>query len=607
MADQEDLSKPKTESEKVQFWQERINIAKKELEDWRQKSGADRFIDEYNGKWQIYFQGLRGKIPVPPINRVFAFVQTDLSNIYNRDPYISVNPKAGTVRAAKLWEVLLNYDWRELKVKAELESEYIDKDLVGYGFHKTGYSAQTEGSGELLKLTSEKFYSSKVDWKDVVWNLGAKKVPDDCTWMAQRITRPLYYWRSRYKAAKGMEGIKSPEISDDTYKNSAYKDDIKVGIAWEIWDSESKQILLVGEDLKHKWLAPSRPWPEYQDEFPFLMYWDYESPNNNRPQSAIASWEHMILSEMVLTAQAINHSKRWNRQLFVNAGAIDEGSLDKFERGDDGAIIINNGQGKLDENMKFADFGQMPVDFYILIDRLRAIQDEINGQPAIDRGGTTKTPSRTIGELNLVAEGSKGRTSRKQDRFETHIENIARHMMAHRKANFDFEEVVKVIGETPEEVVKSLGNAFDPVTQTVRITPQDIQGEFDVEVKAGSTLPLNKETKMQILEIIITNLARVQSVGVSPLMNVAITEMLEGFDIKSLKEAWVAEQQVAQQRQRIQGAQTYAESQKAESQAKKNIASAEKISTESDVQLATTIDELINKQDENELSKLPQR
>ena len=220
------LATPKTEPERVAFWLDRVTVSKKALESWAKESGAERFIEEYNGKWSLFLNGLRGKIPVPPINDVFSYVQADLANTYNRDPYISVNPKAGTVLGAKLWEALINYDWRELKVKEEIEPEIIDKDLVGYAFHKVGYAPETEGTGDQLKIANERYFSMRVDWRDMVWNLGSKNPPKDCIWMAQRITRPLTQVKSKYKAAAKLEGVQMPEVDKLTYDNALYKDDI---------------------------------------------------------------------------------------------------------------------------------------------------------------------------------------------------------------------------------------------------------------------------------------------------------------------------------------------------------------------------------------------
>jgi len=588
----ETLEKPKTESEKASLWMDRVTVAKKSMEDWATESGAERFIEEYNGKFSVFFQGLKGRITVPPINKIFAYVQSDLASTYNRDPWISVNPKAGTVLGAKLWEVLLNYDWRELKVKEEVESEIIDKDLVGDGFHKTGYAPETEGSGETLKIKRERFYSMRVDWRDLVWNLGAKNPPKDCQWMAQRIVRPLEEVRKKYPAAKKLEGVQSSEVDKKAYENALYKDDLKVAVMWEVWDAQSMQIYLLAEGLQDKYLDKPKPWPDYMDEFPFLMYWDYAAPGKPRHMSAIAPWEHQVLEEMVILASAVNHVKRWNRQMIVTHGSISSDALDKYERGDDGAIIENTGSGKLDENVKILDYGQLPTDFYLILDRIGAIQRDVNGQPEFLRGGITRTPSRTIGELQEVKEGAKGRQDRKIDRLETHLENIARHMLANRKANFDFEEVVKITGEAPEEVIKALGNLFDPMTQTVRIRPEDILGEYDVEIKAGSTLPLDKETKMKVLEIVLQSLASAPPGG-SPLMDATIEEILDGFDIKKLKQAYAEERQMRMEEMKRKSQEVGADEVKARSQAAKNMASAEKIATDSDLAMATTIKDLV--------------
>jgi hypothetical protein len=600
------LPTPKTEPEKVSFWLERINVAKKSLEAWTKESGADRFVDEYNGKFEIFLNGLRGKIPVPPINDVFSYVQSDVAYTYNRDPYISINPKAGSVRGAKLWEVLLNYDWRELKVKDEVEPEIIDKDLVGYGWHKVGYAPETEGTGDLLKIKNEKFYSMRVDWKDMVWNIGSKTPPKDCVWIAQRIIRPLFEVKQKYGAAAAkLEGVQCPEVDKDTYNNALYKDDIKVAVMWEVWDAESHERMLLAEGLLERFLEKPKPWPPYMDEFPFLMYWDIHAPGKTRPMSAIAPWEHQVLEKMVIMAAAVNHVKRWNRQMMVTAGAISSQALDQYERGDDGAVIENNGTGKLDENVKILDYGQLPTDFYMMIDRISAIQNNTSRMPEFLQGGVTKTSSRTIGELQEMKAGAKGAIDRRIDRFETHLENIARHMLAQRKANFDFEEVVKIVGETPEEVIKELGDLYDPITRQVSVRPEDIMGEYDVEIKAGSTLPLDKETKMKTLEIVLQALMAVPPGTTSPMLNAVVSEMLDGFDIKSLKEAWVAQEQQAQEQKQMQQEEVSADSQKATSQAEKNLASAEKIRTDSDIQMATTIADLVGVNGKEKDNRVP--
>jgi len=562
-----------TTAKEVSLWHERIGMAKKSLEDWAEQSGANRFEKEYKGDYGIMFHTRLKKVPIPPINEVFAYVQADIATTYNRDPHISVNAEAGTTKGAALWEVILNYYWRKLKTKEEIEHEIMDKDLIGYGWHKVGYNAQKNS-----------IYSNYLNWRDVIWNIAAKRPPEDCYWMAQRIILPLEDVKEMFPKAKGLEGVPNPDIDKDAYKKTAYKDDIKVAILWEVWDKRKKQICLLAEGLKDKYLEDPKPWPEYQTDFPFLMYWDFLVPNSSRPMSAIAPWEAQILEEMVIMGSAVNHVKRWNRQAFVKNGQIDDNALDKYERGDDGAIINYAGDSA---DIKFADFGQLPTDFYLIMDRLQSIKRNINGQPEFARGGVTKTNTRTIGELQLMEQGTKGRQGRKIDRLETHLENIARQMKMNLEANFDLEQVIKITGDLPDKIIEALGKNFDPQTGEVKFTTDEIKGEYDVDIKAGSTLPLDRQHKTQILEMVLNTVGQAVASGnvLSPFMHELIQEILEEYDIKGLREAYaaeVSEKAIAAQEKKNQQS---VEDQKTQAEAQKRIAQSEQIKVDTQLEI----------------------
>lgn len=571
---------PMDEAKEVALWHDRISISNKAAEAWADDSGAKRFVKEYKGDYGIVFQTRLKKVPVPPINEVFSYVQSDIASVFNRDPYLAVNAKAGTVKGAALWEVILNYYWRILKTKEEMEYEIIDKDLVGFGWHKVGMAAQSIGNDDELKV-DQKLYSKYLSWKDVVWNIGSKRPGVDSQWMAQRIVWPLDDIKAKFpNTAQGLEGSPNPEVNEDTYKKSAYKDDIKVGVMWEIWDLRAKKVRLVAEGLKDRYLEPPKDWPDYLPEFPFQMYWDFANPGSSRPMSSIAPWEPQILEKMVLMGSAINHAKRWNRQAFVKNGTIDDNALDKYERGDDGAIIVYNGEAA---DLKFADFGQLPTDFYLLMDRLDATMRNINGQPEFAKGGVTKTTTRTVGELQLIQQGNQSRQSRKVDRLETHCENIARHLMFHLKANFDFEEVARITGEVPQEIIEALGENFDPATNSVRFTPQEIEGEYDVDVKAGSTLPLDKQTRVQMMETILQSIAPIADRPMSNFMATLISGILKDYDIKSLDLAFQADLKAQQEKAQQEQGQQSVEDQKTQAETAKRAAQAQQIQVETEI------------------------
>lgn len=575
-----DDKEPKNTQEWVKLWHERISLAKQGNDDWFRSSGADRITEEYNGKFKIFSNLLKGRIPVPPINTIWAYVQTDIATTFNRDPHISVNPKSGTVLGAKLWETILNYYWKRLRVKEEVEPEIIDKDLCGYAWHKVGYEVESDGAGEELKIESERLYSARVDPKDIVWNFGAKNPPYDCMWMAQRIVKPLKYIQDKYPKAKGLKGVPCPEIDQNQYEKATFKDDISVAVIWEVWDGYAKERFLIAEGLNDDYLDDPRPWPEYMDEYPFLYYWDFLAPGQSRPMSAIAPWEPQVHEEMVLMAAAVNHHKRWNRQSIIKTGFLDPTELDKLERGDDCGYLLANGTGSVQDNVVQLDWGTMPVDYYMLIDRLKAIRNDVSGQAEFMRGGVTKTTTRTEGELQLMAQGAKGRVDRRIDRFETHLENIARHMMYHLKANFDFEEAVYISGVPPEGIIEILGDRFDPVTGKVTFTPKEIEGDYEAEVKSGSTMPLNRENKINLLQNVMHTLGQLNQGNAGPFLRTVIKELLDEFDMKSLKLAEAEELDAQQKAAQAQAQEGDAMAIKARTQGAKNAMQAQKISAD---------------------------
>lgn len=578
---------PMTEADEVGLWQQRVLYSKNDSEQWAKTSGAERFCEEYKGKFRdmSYKNRSGAAVAIAPINHVFAYVQTDLAVMNNRYPYVTVNPtKKATVMAAKIRETWINYKIRELKLQEELDLELMDKDLVGFGWHKTGVQMNSEGTGEQLKIHEQKLYSMRVDWRDVFWNLASKRPPYDCQWMAQRIVRPLDDLKARYPNAANLEGTMDKSIDPKVYGESKYKDDLKYGTMYEIWDARSKRILKIADGLKDKWLEDPVPWPAYFDEFPFLMAADFLVPGEPRPLSAIAPVEEQIKDEMFVMAQAVNHVKRWNRQMIVPQGTfMDENMLDKFEQGIDGSILTTSAKVERDQVIML-DFGQLPADYYMILDRLREIINMTTGQPGIEQGTVTKTQSRTLGELQMVKLGAKSRTDRRVANFQCHLKNIARQMMMHMEGNLDLPEMFQVVDETPDVVIQALGGTFDPLTRTVSFTPEQIKGEFEIDIQAGSTLPLDKQTRMQVLDSILQSLGQAATQGInSAFIREIVMEMLEDFQMKGLEVAFAQDAQAAQAAQQAQAESQQTEDQKVAAETAKRFAQAKEVSANAEV------------------------
>ena len=266
----------------------------------------------------------KGRIKAPAINEVFAFVQSDIAALYFRDPYITVRPtKGATVRGAAIVEAAINHYMRALDVKEEIESQMLDADLVGHGWNKDGYFVESEGDGESAQIKSEGMYSMKVSWRDIFFNVGSRRPPDDCVWIAHRIIRPLNEVKKRFPGTADLKGAVHPHLQEADYQQASWKDDIEYTTLYEVWDTETRAYFLIAEGLDSYLMKP-RPWPEYYKDFPFSMLWWYECPDDPYPINPIAPQEPQILEEIKLFAQALNHVKRWNRQMLIKGNVMSE-------------------------------------------------------------------------------------------------------------------------------------------------------------------------------------------------------------------------------------------------------------------------------------------
>jgi len=573
--------KPKNEKEEVKQWLDRVNVARRYRDRIQEDLGVNRFTKEYMGNYDVRL----GNIQVPPINDVYAYTQSLISALSNKEPYIAVNArKTGTIKGAKILEVALNYYWRELKIKEENELELMDVTLAGDAWHKTGYSAQSVGSGETMKLKDEKIYSNRVSFKDIVYNIGSRKAPWDCQWMAQRIVRPTKDVADEYDIPPSkLKGGPHPALNESEFKSANFKSDLNFSTLWEIWDSREQKIRLVAEGYE-KYLKKPTNWPDYVDEFPFDNLWFNAIVDESFHMPDIKPWEPQILEKIKVLAMILNHMKRWNRQLIVRKGAIDVQDMDKFEKGIDGSIVEVNvaSSESINNVMTAATYAPLPPEIWTLLNKLDEIAANVNGQPAFDRGGSTITKTRTLGELEFMKGGSKSRTDRKINRLETYMGNIARKLIAIMKANFDLEETVYITGSTPQEIIEAFQDKFDPNTGSISFTKEDITGEYDVAVRAGSTLPLDRETRLQILsQVLQQSVQLAQLPGIPPFIQVVIQEILRDYDIKALEAAFADQLQKQQQQEASQAEQQKAEMEKVQSETDKRTAQAKQINTES--------------------------
>lgn len=571
------------------LWNDRISLSGKYLDQVKEDNKWETYIDQLKGKYDVVL----GNSYVPPIGEVYAYCESSKANLFAQNPYIAVNAKKdGTIMGSYIWEAVLNHDWAEMHCKDDVELEIEDALVVGHGWNKVGNNVKTTGSGDQLRIESEKLFSNRVSWRDMRFNIGCKRVGVDTLWMGQRIYRPTEDVNKDYGVKLG--GSPYPSVTEGMRKNALFKDDLNFSAIWEIWDARARKIYLMSDETQKDWLEDPKPWPDFLDMFPYDFLSFNDLPDEAYPLSDIAPWNPQVLEKIKVFTMILNHVKRGNRQLIMKKGVMKEQDKDKYEKGIDGAILdaAVAGSQDLQSAFKFLDYGQMPADYYLILDRLDAVIAKVSGSPAFEQGGQARTQSRTLGELELQKGGSGRRTDRKLDRIERHCEGIARKLMAYRKANLNVDMVVKVTGKEPVEIIQAFqkNGMYDQATNSIRFSPDDIKGEYDVGVKSGSTLPLDKQTRDQILTHVLEISAPMAgAASIPPFISEIITELLRDYEIKGLEMAFQQQQQAAAQNAQENSQVQEAQVAKTDSETAKRRAQAQKIDTDTVIATANAL------------------
>lgn len=576
--------------QEVQRWLDRINISRQWRKQVAEENNWEKLLEQVKNKYDV----ILGNTMVPPIAEMFAYKDAVISNLFYRAPYIAVNAKTtGSIMGAYILESAVNYYWRELKLNSDVELEIIDALFVGHAWNKTGTNIKTSGSGDQLKLEKDQLFSNRVSWKDMYMNVGCLRPTRDNLWIAQCIYRPTEDVKKDYgRPAAKIKGSTHPSVDAQTLRTTLYKDDVNYTKIYEIWSAYDKKIYLVCDEVNFTYLEDPKPWPDWLEEYPYEFLSFHDLPDEPYPQSDAGQFEPQVKEKIKVFTQALNHIKRWNRQMVIKKNTMGSSELDKFEKGIDGAILSATVTGDIQTAIKMVDFGSLPPDIYMILDRLDATIRKINGMPEFAYGGATKTSSRTEGELQLIKGGADARTDRKQNRIERHCENIARHMIAQMKNQFFVPTFSKITGNEPAEIIKAFADRgmYDPTSQTIKFDSDDIKGEYEVSVKSGSTLPMDKITRDKVLDQVLQMGAQLAAVpNLPPFMSEVIKERLRDYDIKSLEQAFDQQLQDQEQSKQNQQASQDIESQKVIAETQKRQAQAQQINVDTVIKGAQAV------------------
>jgi hypothetical protein len=505
---------------------------------------AIRFREEegYDAMWVRMTDLYRGRhLPTTMSEEDQLVVNVSFSTINVIYPSVSVNYPKITVAPNKpededravFTEAIINYQWKHFELQDPFRLAVKDYLIMGHGWLKVGwkftekeipldgYAAQDE-----FNLAIEEADSFAVERPELAAELPtngeiAETLPttkvvveedrptvervspydiyvdpeatcmDDAKWIAQRVVREYEEVKKdkRYKAAVrsrlepdlGVGKSTARSTREWRRRHAATADDQRVTI-WEWWDMRSGTLCVFGEGAD-EFLVDPTPQP-YAFGHPFVMLRNYDVPDYFYPMGDLEALE--CLQQELNALRTIQMSARhtFARKHLIRARAFGPQGRAALESDEDNEFVE-----VLDEQTPFGDLiapvPQTPIDpqLYQDSDLIENDIGDVSGVSEYQRGQVPET-RRTATEAAMIGDSTNARAADKLAQIEIGIGRVARKVVAVNAQFVSQEEVARVVGP-------------DGAIIWVPYDRDDVSGEYDFEVEAGSTQPRNETVRRQ--------------------------------------------------------------------------------------------------------------
>lgn len=534
---------------------------------WRDEQGYDRtwwrLIDLYRGKhWPSTTTAQADLIAV---NLAFSTINVIAPSVSVNHPKIVVqaNDESNSDRAAFV-EAVVNHLWRHHDFRQPFRRSVKDFLIFGHGWIKIGWkfleqeTSLTESERDLLfedaraevegfaqqspfmaadlptddelnanlpetamMVIEDQPFVERVSPFNIYVDPEATCM-DDAKWIAQKIVRPLedaqrdqrykQGVRRRLDADAGVDPLYAAQYDND--KARAIDED-RVTI-WEFYDIVENTMSVFSEHSDGFLIDPT-PMP-YAYGQPFVMIRNYDIPDLFYPVGDLESIESLQLELDKTRSQLMNDRKRFARKYLYHERSFGADGRQALESDEDGRFVP-----VVDENKPLSEvvapMPQTPISPEIY-NYSNIIENDINTVSGVSEYARGAMPEirRTATEASIIADAQNARAADKLAIVEIAIGSIARRVIQLMQQFMTGEEMARVARKGGESL-------------WVPYTRDDILGEYDFSVEAGSTQPMNDTIRKQQAVSLLNAVAPLVGTVIDP-MQLAIHVLEDGFGIK---------------------------------------------------------------------------
>ena len=510
---------------------EQFNITSQKLRDsarWREDMGYDnlwvRMVDLYRGKhWS---NTTINNSDLVAVNLAFSTVNVIAPSVSVNYPKIVVSPNEPEDQdRAAFVEAITNYAWRHHDFRKPFQRSVRDFLIFGHGWLKVGWKfveqermlsedergvmfdeavaeaniLATENPAlatELpndqqiaagipdssMEVVEDQPFIERVSPFDMYIDPEATCI-DDAQWICQKLIVPVEEAKKdkRYKASVRKKLSADSRVSPTmSYTDRTVQDDYLTEVdrvaIYEYYNIEENTMSVFTLE-SDEFLVDPIPMP-YAYGQPFVMLRNYDVPDYFYPMGDLESIESLQLELDMTRTQLVNARKRYARKYLYHERSFGPEGREALESDEDGRLVP-----VVDENKPLSEvvipMPQTPLSPEVY-NMSAIIEQDINTVSGVSEYARGQMPEirRTATEASIIADAGNARVSEKLAIVELGISECARRVIQVMQQFMTGEHVVRVSA-------KAGADLFVPYSR------DDIVGEYDFSVEAGSTQPIN--------------------------------------------------------------------------------------------------------------------
>lgn len=560
-----------TQKDQLNRYRTRLSVAKK----WRKD-------EKYDDTWRRLIDMYRLR-PFDDQNRLGMAddriaVNVGFATINVIAPSVAINHPKITVRArqpdfddqAVIAEAVVNYWWRHYNFQEELRLAVKDELVIGHGWLKVGWRY---GEKEVLLEDGEKYAQVRQQIDEA--NQYAEQNPEqagdlptdadieaaapstkmvptvdcptvervspfdvfvdpeaisirDAKWIAQKLVRSLTEIKEdkNYSSAVAnklkADGSTNPRWRDDKSGSSSskYNDEVARVTLWEFYDLQENTYCVFADTQESAgFLVKPQPCPLPYGH-PFVMLANYQVPDAFYPIGDLEAIETLQQELNKTRSEMMNHRKKYARKYLIRASGFGEDGRAALQSERDNQIVP-----VIDEDRPFNDLiAPLPItpidpQLYQWSDRIEGDIDRVTGVSEYARGQLPEI-RRTATEASIIQDAANARAADKLAIVEKAIAECGRRLVQLAQKFVTGEQVVRVVGSMGQQI-------------WVPFRREDVEGEFDFEVEAGSTQPINDSFRRQQALQLLNTMAPLVANGVVNGQELVRYTLQFGFGIKN--------------------------------------------------------------------------